>query len=343
VYEFDLKRRQRLPGLFGSHGAVPASGFSADGRYLISGRQDGSFDIYDTTADEQSLTPLELKAPGVFYAPVVAAAFSPVPGSYQFLIARGKSLELYELDTTSNDARLLQVLATPEDGPTLLATAGFSHDGRWIAAAGEDHVVRLFDTQSRDKAQSVIAIDANAFAEGVKPMQHSGRVTSVAVADVEAPNGSLVIASGSEDQTAIVWVVDPASRRVVSAVPLKGHTRAVTSVAFAPGQFDRLLTGSNDRTARLWDWDGGGIDDWKNAGELANLDPPAGETLILSGVHTEGVTVVGFSPDGRTILTAAQDGRAVLWPSQPAPTVEPSDAAPTNEEGAPPKAEEQQD
>jgi WD40 repeat protein len=270
----------------------------------------------------------------------VAAAFSPVPGSYQFLIARGKSLELYELDPKSNDVRLLQMLAPPDEGPTLLATAGFSHDGRWIVAAGEDHVVRLFDTQARDKAQSVIAIDAKAFAEGVTPVQHSSRVTSVAVADLEAPNGSLVIASGSEDQTAIVWVVDPDSRRVVSAVPLKGHTRAVTSVAFAPGQIDRVLTGSNDRTARLWDWDGGGIDDWKNAGELANLDPPAGETLILSGVHTEGVTVVGFSPDGRTILTAAQDGRAVLWPSQSAPTIKPSDAAPRDKEASPPKSDD---
>jgi len=343
VYEFDLTKRERLPGLFGSHGAIPASSFSSDGKYLLSGRQDGSFDIYDTTSDPSELTPLELEAPGVYFSPVVAAAFSPVPGSYQFLIARDKALEVYEFDPASRKTRLVRALTTPEDGPTFLATAAFSADGRWIAAAGNDGLVRLFDVKARDKSEEMLEIDAKAFAEGVEPLQHTGRVTSVAIADTEAPNGRLVIASGSEDQTTIVWVIDPASRRLVTAVPLKGHTRAVTSVAFAPGHFDRLLTGSNDRTARLWDWDGGGIDDWENAEALAHLDPPSGETLTLSGMHSEGLTVVGFSPDGLTALTAAQDGRAVLWPSHSVPDPSPSVATDRDEDETPavPRAEEE--
>ncbi|MBA3316130.1 MAG: protein kinase [Planctomycetaceae bacterium] len=347
VYEFDLKRRERLDGLFGSHGGVPSSGFSADGKYLISGRQDGSFDIYDASAEPPALPAVTLQAPGVYHSPVAAAAFSPVPESYMFLIAVGRSLELHEFDPVAGETRLVKSLTSDENGPTNFVGAAFSADGRWIVAAGEDGVVRLFDTKAMAGELAMIELTAKAFADGVAPVQHSSRATSVAVAAKRAPGDRLVIASGSEDQTAIVWVVDPASRRVDAAVPLRGHAKSVTAVAFAPGGFDRVVTGSADRTARLWDWDGGGIKNWEDSKVLAEIET-TGETLTLSGIHTEGLTVVGFSPSGLTVLTAGQDGRAVLWPSEPPPSqvpaeaVRPTEARPKEAETRPAEEEEEE-
>src|SRR5262249_30221554 len=56
-------------------------------------------------------------------------------------------------------------------------------------------------------------------------------------------------------------------------------------------------TGSEDRTARLWDAETGQ------------------EKAALTG-HAEGITSVAFSPDGKTILTGSRDGTARLWGAQ---------------------------
>ena len=78
--------------------------------------------------------------------------------------------------------------------------------------------------------------------------------------------------------------------------PLHGHTDSVERAVFDPsGQ--RILTGSLDQTARIWN---------ARTGE---------QLLILSG-HTAMLTAVHFSPDGTLVLTTSNDGTARIWDSQ---------------------------
>lgn len=78
--------------------------------------------------------------------------------------------------------------------------------------------------------------------------------------------------------------------------PLTGHSDSVESAVFDPsGQ--RILTGSHDQTARLWN---------ARTGELI---------FTLSG-HTGMITSVGFSQEGKLILTTSNDGTARIWESQ---------------------------
>ena len=76
-------------------------------------------------------------------------------------------------------------------------------------------------------------------------------------------------------------------------LPLKGHRGYVTSVAFSPDD-KRIVTGSEDKTARVWD---------ASTGK---------EVLQLKG-HSSFVFSVAFSPDGKRIATGSYDNTARIW------------------------------
>lgn len=77
---------------------------------------------------------------------------------------------------------------------------------------------------------------------------------------------------------------------------LKGHTGPVRSVCLSPDG-KRILTGSKDHTAKVWDL--------KTGQEL----------LTLKG-HTDRVSGVSFSPDGKRIFTISWDKTARVWDAQ---------------------------
>jgi len=74
---------------------------------------------------------------------------------------------------------------------------------------------------------------------------------------------------------------------------LSGHTDRVTAVAISPdGRL--ILTGSKDKTARLW------------------ASATGTQVAVLSG-HTGPVNAVAFSPDGKLVVTGSDDLTARLW------------------------------
>jgi WD40 repeat protein len=109
------------------------------------------------------------------------------------------------------------------------------------------------------------------------------------IASIASPEsaGAFLTAVGAPENVPKVW------RQLPCDTSFTGHTGPVKAVAFSPGM-RVVLTGSDDRTARLWNTTGG----------------PAIQTFAG---HTAEVRAVAFSPDGMRVLTGSLDGTARLW------------------------------
>jgi WD40 repeat protein len=77
---------------------------------------------------------------------------------------------------------------------------------------------------------------------------------------------------------------------------LLGHGAGVRSAAFSPDGL-RIVTGSNDTTARIW-------------------DSRTGLSLVALSGHGGAVTAAAFSPDGRRVVTASDDKTARIWDAE---------------------------
>lgn len=95
-----------------------------------------------------------------------------------------------------------------------------------------------------------------------------------------------ILASGSQDRSIKLW--DCQTQRVTQT--LTGHASAVNAVAFSPD--GQLISGSNDKTIKLWQ---------------------SGECCATLTGHRLAVNAVAFSNDGTQIASASADGVVRLW------------------------------
>lgn len=119
---------------------------------------------------------------------------------------------------------------------------------------------------------------------------HKGWVTSIATTYEQS---NLVISS-SRDKQVMVWELTPDGESCGYArKALHGHGEPVADVMISSdGQF--ALSGSWDKTARLWDLN-------------------TGATVRTFQGHKKDVNSVAFSPDNRQIVTGSRDKTIKLW------------------------------
>lgn len=165
-------------------------------------------------------------------------------------------------------------------------------------------------------------------------------LTRIAVADdwidLDPTRAALVLLDvrSPETTTRALAVMSETLQRALAYVELGAHDGRVSYAAFsADGQ--RVLTASDDGTARLWNVDGTPYLDAPLGGErdealTAEAFSPDGSIIVTayedglarlwstSGIielrgHRKSVTAVAFSPDGSRVVTASEDGTARLW------------------------------
>ncbi len=202
--------------------------------------------------------------------PVAGPAALPMPANpamqeVRFPTLLKPSADLLEKGTPKDPVLSLALKVGPLPPVTALA---FSPDGKTLAVGGY-RAVTLW-TLATGKPTAVIT-------------HLPGPVQSLAF----RPDGSqLAVAGGAPGSSGEVRVFD-AKTWVKVGPTLEGHSDVVMSIAWnADGKW--LATGSQDKTARLWQW-------------------PEGKELKVFKDHSDAVTRVVFSPDSKALYTASMD------------------------------------
>jgi WD40 repeat protein len=312
---WDAQTGAEILTLEGHNGQVASALFSPDGSRIVTASPDSTAKVWDARTGAELLT---LK--GHMGSYLVAASFSPdgsrvvtadnvdnkgwtrvwdARNGTEILTLEGHSTPLSSVSfnpdgsrivTTSLaadgsakvwDARTGAELFTLKGHNNGFGSASFSPDGSRLLTGGGDGEIKVWDART---GAAVCTLKGSADNTGTASIAFS-------------PDGSRIVAHRTWDKTAQIWDAQTGAE----ILTLKGHTGFVYSASFSPDG-SRVVTGSADLTARIWDAR-------SDPESFRFKEPNAGKAVTLAGA----VRSASFSPDGSRIVTASRDQTARVW------------------------------
>ena len=262
----DAKEIRRFTGHTGDVWSVA---FSPNGKQILSGSTDKAMCLWDVDSGE-----LIRKFEG-HPDKVRAVAFLP-DGRRALSGGDDKEMRLWDLDS----GKVLRTFG--HDG--YVTSLALSADGRFVLTGCEDKVMRLWEVATGYLLHSFTG--------------HSEGIVGVAI----SPDGRQALSTG-KDKAVRLWALphymhrsalrDFAIAKVGVLQVFQGHAERVEQVAFS-GDGKLILSGSADRTARLW-------------------QVTTGQQLKLLSAHTGPVRAVALSADGKLAATGSSDTSVRVW------------------------------
>jgi WD40 repeat protein len=310
-----LKRRrlESLPAL--DHGtAVFSAVFSPDGRWIVSGNQDGKVSVWDPSTGQKLL------AFAAHERHIHSVAFDP-EGRCLATASWDGTIRLWNFDSqrAAEKPSLKHTLPGHQDQAHSVA---FSPDGQRLVSGGEDHIVRVWDVST---GREIFALRG-----------HTGPVCCVAY----SPDGQW-LASASADKSVKIWNASTGQEKLT----FNRHRAPVWSVAFSrDGRWvassTEDLTTKGDCEVRVWDAqtgaeiltlhdnistitsvafsaDGRRLVSGGFVGKVRLWDLATGQEALTLRGHRGGVRSVAFSRDGNRIVSSSLDGTARVWNATP--------------------------
>lgn len=206
----------------------------------------------------------------------------------------GPNKDLLALATNSPSLRVVDLYNKPLDmnvyeGHTdLLNMLDSTVDGLWLATASKDNTARLWKYD-----EGLERFHCYAVFEG-----HASSVTAVGLPRTPISDYPRFLITASEDLTIKKWSIPKSTGSLPIVVKSadytrKAHEKMIHAIDISPNN-DFLATASHDKTAKIWDLQGG-------------------ETLHILRGHKRAVYDISFCHYDRLIVTASGDQTARVW------------------------------
>ncbi len=302
---------------------VGHAAFSVDGKWIVSGCEDGDVVVWDATSLREVA-----KLRG-HQGHVHCVCFS-VDGTRLFSASEDRTVKVWDFATRR------EIDSLPHLFP--VRAVAVSADGKWIVSGMARGLVEN-EAQETATAATVTIWSAQTF-EYHHVLTHGRAVPAIAFS-----SDSKRFVTGSDEGTVIVW---DAAAGVAIGKSFSADAYGVESVAFSPDG-ERLLTGGSDRRVKMWNSETGAFlrEFPGHKGPVKSvafsLDPD-GQRIVSSSVdgtvkvwsailgmelhtlkgHTGAVVAAALAADGNRIVSASADRTVKLWDVSKNPRQEPT-------------------